>query len=78
MDNKLTRVDLENRLTSVQKKVDLHEVQIGKLFSKIEDTNICIQKIMTTMAQIKWTFYGAVGYYAISELGILSALKLIS
>ena len=74
----MTKKDMEDRLNRLEDTIQLHEVQIGKLFSKIEDTNICIQKIMSTMAQIKWTFYGAVGYYVISELGILSTLKLMS
>tara|TARA_R100001244_G_C5082724_1_gene114347 strand:+ start:21 stop:230 length:210 start_codon:yes stop_codon:yes gene_type:complete len=69
---------MESRLKLLEERVEHHHKQISKLFGKIEDTNQCIQKIMTTMAQIKWTFYGAVGYYAVSELGLLKALKILN
>ena len=68
---------MESRVKLLEERVEHHHRQISKLFSKIEDTNECIQKIMTTMAQIKWTFYGAVGYYAVSELGLFNALKIL-
>ena len=37
----------------------------------------CIQKIMNTLNQIRWTFFGALGYYAISEIGLLGVFKVL-
>ena len=60
----------------MQIQLDKHTSQIAKLFSKVDDTNACIQRIMNTLNQIRWTFFGALGYYAISEIGILEAMRI--
>ena len=60
----------------MQMQLDKHAGQIAKLFSKVDDTNASIQKIMNTLNQIRWTFFGALGYYAISEIGILETMRL--
>jgi len=60
----------------MQMQLDKHAGQIAKLFSKVDDTNASIQKIMNTLNQIRWTFFGALGYYAISEIGILEAVRI--
>ena len=60
----------------MQMQLDKHSSQIAKLFSRVDDTNACIQKIMNTLNQIRWTFFGALGYFAISEIGILEAVRI--
>jgi len=60
----------------MQMQLDKHAGQIAKLFSKVDDTNASIQKIMNTLNQIRWTFFGALGYYAISEIGIIEAMRI--
>ena len=60
----------------MQMQLDKHAGQIAKLFSKVDDTNACIQKIMNTLNQIRWTFFGALGYFALSEIGILEAVRI--
>ena len=60
----------------LQVQLDKHSTQIAKLFSKVDDTNASIQKIVNTLNQIRWTFFGALGYYAISEIGILETMRL--
>jgi len=68
---------VDNRIELLEHKVQKQSDQISKLFSKSENTNIKLDKITGTLNQIRWTFYGAVGYYAISELGFISTLKLL-
>jgi len=68
---------VDNRIEMLEHKVDKHSSQISKLFNKLEDTNVKLNAIMHTLNQIRWTFYGAVGYYAFSELGLLSVLKIM-
>ena len=68
---------MNDELGRMQLQLDKHSGQIAKLFSKIDDTNLCIQKIMNTLNQIRWTFFGALGYYAISEIGLLGAFKVL-
>ena len=67
---------MEKRMIRAEQTMERHDSQIGKIFSKIDDQGESIHKIMNTMAQIKWTFYGAVGYFVISELGLIQALKI--
>ena len=48
---------------------------VMRLQIKIDDTNKCIAKINTSLLQIKWSVYGALGYYIITQIGIVEALK---
>ena len=66
---------MEERVTRLETTVDRHESQISKLFSRIEDTNEAIQKINTNMLQIKWSVYGAIGFYIITQIGIIEAFR---
>ena len=66
---------MEDRLTRLETTVDKHGVQIDKLFSKIDDTNKCIQKINTSLLQIKWSVYGALGWYIITQVGVIEAMR---
>ena len=68
---------MEERIARMEKTLDKHSSQINKLFSRVDDTNACIQKIMNTLNQIRLTFFGALGYYAISEIGLLGAFKVL-
>ena len=68
---------MEERITRMETTLDKHSTQINKLFSRIEDTNEAIQKINNSMLQIKWSVYGALGYYVITQIGIIEALKVI-
>ena len=66
---------MEERIARVETTLDRHDSQISKLFSRIEDTNKCIQKINTNMLQIKWSVYGAIGFYIVTQIGIIEALR---
>ena len=68
MDDKMTRIELQ---------LDKHSIQIAKLFSNIDDTNGCIIKINNSLLQIKYGVYGALGFYVITQVGILEALKIV-
>ena len=67
---------MEDSLERLETTIDRHDSQITKLFSRIDETNKCIQKINTNMLQIKWSVYGAIGFYIITQVGIFDALKL--
>jgi hypothetical protein len=67
---------MEENINRMQLQLDKHSGQIAKLFSKIDDTNLCIQKINTSLMQIKWGVYGALGWYFITEVGIIEAMRL--
>ena len=67
---------MEERIARMETTLDRHDSQISKLFSRIEDTNKCIQKINTNMLQIKWSVYGAIGFYIITQIGIIEAFRI--
>ena len=70
-------LDYEVRVSRLETREDKQDMQIAKLFSKIDDTNLCIQKINNSMLQIKWSVYGAIGWYVITQIGILEALSIV-
>lgn len=67
---------MEERIARMETTLDRHDSQISKLFSRIEDTNKCIQKINTNMLQIKWSVYGAIGFYIVTQIGIIEAFRI--
>ena len=66
---------MEDNATRMQLQLDKHSGQIAKLFSKVDDTNLCIQKINMSLLQIKYGIYGALGWYVITQVGIIEAFK---
>jgi len=68
---------MDEKLNRMQLQLDKHTSQIGKLFSKIDDTNKCIAKINNSLLQIKWGVYGAIIFYVIAQVGIIEAIGLV-
>ena len=68
---------MNDELNRMQLQLDKHTGQISKLFSKIDDTNLCIQKINNSLLQIKYGVYGALGRYVITNIGIIEAMRLM-
>ena len=68
-------LDYEDRVARIETTIDRHSTQINKLFSRVEDTNKAIQKINNSMLQIKWSVYGAIGFYIVTQIGIIEAFK---
>ena len=67
---------MEERVARMETTLDRHDSQITKLFSRVDETNKCIQKINNSMLQIKWSVYGAIGFYIITEIGIIEAFRI--
>ena len=67
---------MEERVTRLETTVERHDTQIGKLFSRVDETNRAIQKINTNMLQIKWSVYGAIGFYIVTQIGIIEAFRI--
>jgi len=68
---------MEERVARMETTLDRHDSQITKLFSRVDETNRCIQKINNSMLQIKWSVYGAIGFYVVTQVGLLEALRVI-
>jgi len=61
----------------VEVKVDQHEGQIDRLFKGQKNVDARLSAIELTLKQIKWTFFGALGFFIVSEVGLLKALKIV-
>ena len=70
-------LDYEDRVARIETTVDRHDSQITKLFSRIDETNKCIQKINNSMLQVKWSVYGAIGFYIVTQIGIIEAFRVL-
>ncbi len=68
-------LDYEDRVARIETTVDRHDSQITKLFSRIDETNKCIQKINNSMLQVKWSVYGAIGFYIVTQVGLIEAFR---
>ena len=68
---------MEERIARMETTLDRHDSQITKLFSRVDETNKCIQKINNSILQIKWSVYGAIGFYVVTQVGLLEALRVI-
>ena len=68
---------MEERVARMETTLDRHDSQITKLFSRVDETNRCIQKINNSMLQIKWSVYGAIGFYIVTQIGLLEAMRII-
>ena len=68
---------MEERVARMETTLDRHDSQITKLFSRVDETNKCIQKINNSMLQIKWSVYGAIGFYIVTQIGLIEALRVI-
>ena len=67
---------MEERVARMETTLDRHDSQITKLFSRVDETNRCIQKINNSMLQIKWSVYGAIGFYIVTQIGIIEAFRI--
>ena len=67
---------MEERVARMETTLDRHDSQITKLFSRVDETNRCIQKINNSMLQIKWSVYGAIGFYVVTQIGIIEAFRI--
>ena len=67
---------MEERVARMETTLDRHDSQITKLFSRVDETNKCIQKINNSILQIKWSVYGAIGFYIITQIGIIEAFRI--
>ena len=66
---------MEERVARMETTLDRHDSQITKLFSRVDETNKCIQKINNSILQIKWSVYGAIGFYIVTQIGLMEALR---
>jgi len=68
---------MEDRLKSLEDRLDHHHRQISKLFSRVDETNQNIQKIFNTLNQIRYFLYGGFAFFVATEVGFLQALQLM-
>ena len=73
----MAMLDYEDRVARLETTSDRHDSQITKLFSRVDETNKCIQKINNSMLQVKWSVYGAIGFYIVTQIGVIEAFRVL-
>jgi len=68
---------MEERIRLLEEKVDHHHRQISKLFSRVDETNQNIQKIMNILTQIRYFLYGGFAFFVATEIGFVQALQIM-
>ena len=66
---------MEKRVNRLEQTVTRHDDQIATLFSKVDDVNCRLDKIIQIMTRVQYGMYGAIVYYVLSEFGFLAAFK---
>ena len=69
---------MEGRLKTIEITIERHDSQITKLFSRVDGISKTLTCIQKTLDQIKWLFFGGLGYFVITEMGILAAIKVVA
>jgi len=75
---KAAKHEICTNIDVVEVKVDQHDSQIERLFKGQKNVNDRLTAIELTLKQIKWTAFGALGFFITSEIGLLKTLKFIT
>jgi len=67
----------ENRVNTLEKIVEKHTDQINTLFSKLDTVKTQLCTIQNTLNQIRYMFLGGLAWFILTEVGILTALRVI-
>jgi len=51
--------------------------RIERIETQLDRHSIHLNKIQMTIDQVRWILAGALGFFILTELGLLSAMKLI-
>tara|TARA_R100001480_G_scaffold103089_1_gene106194 strand:- start:1047 stop:1256 length:210 start_codon:yes stop_codon:yes gene_type:complete len=69
---------MDKRMGKVEKTVEVHEHQIGELEIKTNGIESRLLSIEKTLMQIKYSLFGALIFFVLTEFGLLGAINLIS
>jgi flagellar biosynthesis chaperone FliJ len=69
---------MQQRIDRLEQTVTRHDDQIAKLFQKVDDVNLHLKAIQSTLDQIKWIATGMLTYFALAEFGFLAGLKILA
>ena len=69
---------MQQRIDRLEQTVTRHDDQIAKLFQKVDDVNLHLKAIQSTLDQIKWIATGMLAYFALAEFGFLAGLKILA
>ena len=67
---------MEKRMGTVEKKVAIHEHQIGDLVIKHSGIEERLTSIEKNLMQIKYSLLGALGLFVLNHEGLLGVFKL--
>ncbi len=61
----------------MEKRLNRVEDQVARVFSNINSIEKRMTKIEQSAIQIKYTVFGAVGFFLLSQLGLVDFMKVI-
>jgi hypothetical protein len=61
----------------MEKRLNRVEDQVARVFSNINSIEKRMTKIEQSAIQIKYTIFGAVGFFLLSQLGLVDFMKVI-
>ena len=61
----------------MEKRLNRVEDQVARVFSNINSIEKRMTKIEQSAIQIKYTIFGAVGFFLLSQLGLVDFMKVV-
>jgi hypothetical protein len=69
---------MEERIINLERTSERHTEQIETLFSKLDSVKTQLCTIQNTLNQIRYMFLGGLAWFILTEVGILTALKVMA
>jgi len=69
---------MEERIINLERTSERHTEQIETLFSKLDSVKTQLCSIQNTLNQIRYMFLGGLAWFILTEVGILTALKVMA
>jgi hypothetical protein len=69
---------MEERIINLERTSERHTEQIETLFSKLDSVKTQLCLIQNTLNQIRYMFLGGLAWFILTEVGILTALKVMA
>jgi len=69
---------MEERIINLERTSERHTEQIETLFSKLDSVKTQLCSIQNTLNQIRYMFLGGLTWFILTEVGILTALRVMA
>lgn len=67
---------MEERLSKAEARLERHGADIRVLQKKTDETSESVRVIQTAVIQIKFSVFGGIAFFLVSQVGLFEALKI--